>query len=166
VGPVVSGSFKCSRIVLRFSLLSLPAQATLPVQGDSLVNAASLHHFMTPPLACNACNDLQCICNASAMHLQCMQRSAMHLQCICNACNDLQCICNACNDLPVKFTLPWLVRIADAILHLFVSAPQEQIEQGFVRRDYNVVAFSERPGVAVPSIQVPKQTILGARDGR
>src|SRR5580698_10665275 len=48
--------------------------------------------------------------------------------------------------------------------HAVISAPQEQIEQGFVKRDYRVVAFPERPGVAVPSIKVPKQTILGARD--
>ena len=45
--------------------------------------------------------------------------------------------------------------------HAVISAPQEQIEQGFVKRDYNVVAFPERPGVAVPSIQVPKQTDPG-----
>src|ERR1700733_12825614 len=50
--------------------------------------------------------------------------------------------------------------------HAVISAPQEQIEQGFVKRDYNVVAFLERPGVAVPSIQVPKHTILGARDSK
>ena len=50
--------------------------------------------------------------------------------------------------------------------HAVIAAPQEQIEQGFVKRDYNVVAFPERTGVAVPSIQVPKQTILGARDSK
>src|SRR3954454_3508165 len=50
--------------------------------------------------------------------------------------------------------------------HAVIAAPQEQIEQGFVKRDYNVVAFPERRGVAVPSIQVPKQTILGARDSK
>jgi hypothetical protein len=50
--------------------------------------------------------------------------------------------------------------------HAVISAPQEQIEQGFVKRDYRVVAFPERHGVAVPSIQVPKHTILGARDSK
>ena len=50
--------------------------------------------------------------------------------------------------------------------HAVIAAPQEQIEQGFVKRDYNVVAFPQRPGVAVPSIQVPKHTILGARDSK
>ncbi len=50
--------------------------------------------------------------------------------------------------------------------HAVIAAPQEQIEQGFVKRDYRVVAFPERAGVAVPSIQVPKQTILGARDSK
>jgi superfamily II DNA or RNA helicase len=50
--------------------------------------------------------------------------------------------------------------------HAVISAPQEQIEQGFVKRDYSVVAFPECRGVAVPSIQVPKHTILGARDSK
>src|SRR5437763_14104152 len=50
--------------------------------------------------------------------------------------------------------------------HAVIAAPQEQIEQGFVKRDYAIVAFPERSGVAVPSIQVPKQTILGARDSK
>ncbi len=50
--------------------------------------------------------------------------------------------------------------------HAVISAPQEQIEQGFVKRDYSVVVFPERPGVAVPSIQAPKHTILGARDSK
>src|SRR6266436_2158285 len=50
--------------------------------------------------------------------------------------------------------------------HAVISAPQEQIEQGFVKRDYNVVAFPPRSGVAVPSIKVPKHTILGARDSK
>src|SRR5947207_13780864 len=50
--------------------------------------------------------------------------------------------------------------------HAVISAPQEQIEQGFVKRDYNIVAFPQRHGVAVPSIQVPKLTILGARDSK
>src|SRR6202163_406758 len=45
--------------------------------------------------------------------------------------------------------------------HAVIAAPQEQIEQGFVKRDYRVVAFPVHPGVAVPSIQVPKQAILG-----
>lgn len=49
--------------------------------------------------------------------------------------------------------------------HAVIAAPQEQIEQGFVKRDYGVVAFPGRAGVAVPSIQVPKQ-ILGARDSK
>jgi hypothetical protein len=43
--------------------------------------------------------------------------------------------------------------------HAVISAPQEQIEQGFVKRDYNIVAFAERCGVAVPSIQVPNKPV-------
>src|SRR3984893_10805036 len=50
--------------------------------------------------------------------------------------------------------------------HAVISAPQEQIEQGIVKRDYSVVAFPQHLGVAVPSIQVPKHTILGARDSK
>src|SRR6266849_10817230 len=39
--------------------------------------------------------------------------------------------------------------------HAVISAPQEQIEQGFVKRDYQVIAFPGCQGVAVPPIQVP-----------
>src|SRR5580692_9107364 len=41
--------------------------------------------------------------------------------------------------------------------HAVISAPQEQIEQGFTQRDYDTVAFPESQGVAVPAIQVPNQ---------
>ncbi len=47
--------------------------------------------------------------------------------------------------------------------HAVIAAPQEQIEQGFVKRDYGVVAFRQPPGGAVPSIQVPEPLIKGAR---
>src|SRR6266849_152078 len=47
--------------------------------------------------------------------------------------------------------------------HAVIAAPQEQIEQGFVKRDYNLVDFRQPPGGVVPSIQVPKRMILGAR---
>src|SRR5438874_4564251 len=50
--------------------------------------------------------------------------------------------------------------------HAVISAPQEQIEQGFVKRDYQFIAFPEYHGVAVPSIQVPKALIKGARESR
>src|SRR6266851_4588996 len=54
--------------------------------------------------------------------------------------------------------------------HAVISAPQEQIEQGFTKRDYDTVSFPESQGVAVPSIQVPnkepKTLIKGARDSR
>src|SRR6266702_8217425 len=48
--------------------------------------------------------------------------------------------------------------------HALISAPQEQIEQGFVKRDYQVIAFPDCQGVGVPSIQVPKALIKGARE--
>src|SRR2546426_6346766 len=50
--------------------------------------------------------------------------------------------------------------------HAVISAPQEQIEQGFVKRDYQVIALPDCRGTAVPSIQVPKGLIKGARDSR
>src|SRR4051812_37502368 len=50
--------------------------------------------------------------------------------------------------------------------HAVISAPQEQIEQGFVKRDYQVIAFPDHQGVAVPSIQVPLALIKGARESQ
>src|SRR3954454_23003744 len=50
--------------------------------------------------------------------------------------------------------------------HAVISAPQEQIEQGFVKRDYDTVAFPDHQGVAVPSIQVPRALIKGARESQ
>src|SRR5437660_9459127 len=50
--------------------------------------------------------------------------------------------------------------------HAVISAPQEQIEAGFVKRDYQVIAFPACPGVAVAPIQVPKTLIKGARESR
>ena len=40
--------------------------------------------------------------------------------------------------------------------HALISAPQEQIEAGFVKRDYHEIAFPACQGVAIPSIQVPQ----------
>jgi pyrroloquinoline quinone (PQQ) biosynthesis protein C len=50
--------------------------------------------------------------------------------------------------------------------HAVTSAPQEQIEEGFVKRDYQVVAFPDCPGVATSAIQVPRGLINGARESR
>src|SRR5205807_3732114 len=50
--------------------------------------------------------------------------------------------------------------------HALISAPQEQIEQGFVKRDYQLIGFPECRGVAVPAIQVPRTLIKGARESR
>src|SRR6516225_8696944 len=47
--------------------------------------------------------------------------------------------------------------------HAVISAPQEQIEQGFVRRDYRTIALPECPGVAQPALAVPERLIRGAR---
>src|SRR5262245_61217672 len=45
--------------------------------------------------------------------------------------------------------------------HAVIAAPQEQIEQGFVKRDYQLIAFPDCKGVAVPAIQTPKSLIIG-----
>jgi hypothetical protein len=47
--------------------------------------------------------------------------------------------------------------------HALIAAPQEQIEEGFVKRDYQVIAFPDCQGVAQPAFEVPKKLILGAR---
>src|SRR2546423_7598961 len=41
--------------------------------------------------------------------------------------------------------------------HAVISAPQEQIEQGFVKRDYDTVAFPDSQGVAAPLIKAPNK---------
>jgi hypothetical protein len=52
--------------------------------------------------------------------------------------------------------------------HALISAPQEQIEHGFTKRDYDTVAFPDSHGVAIPALQVPNKLpqalIKGARD--
>jgi superfamily II DNA or RNA helicase len=58
------------------------------------------------------------------------------------------------------------MRLGQRFTHAVISAPQEQIEQGFVKRDYQVIAFPDCQGVAVPQVQVPKALIKGARESR
>src|ERR1700719_2717316 len=41
--------------------------------------------------------------------------------------------------------------------HAVISAPQEQIEQGFVKRDYRTIAFPECSGVAQPALAAPEK---------
>src|SRR5437867_8156094 len=47
--------------------------------------------------------------------------------------------------------------------HAVIAAPQEQIEAGFVQRDYQVIAFPDCQGVAQPAFEVPAKQIRGAR---
>jgi superfamily II DNA or RNA helicase len=47
--------------------------------------------------------------------------------------------------------------------HALISAPQEQIEHGFVKRDSRNIAFPASLGVAQPSLAVPEKLIRGAR---
>src|SRR6202051_2967342 len=58
------------------------------------------------------------------------------------------------------------MQLGQRFTHALISAPQEQIEQGFVKRDYQVIAFPDCQGVAVPSIQVPRSLIKGARESQ
>jgi hypothetical protein len=58
------------------------------------------------------------------------------------------------------------MHLGQRFTHAVISAPQEQIEEGFVKRDYQVIAFPDCPGVGVPSIRVPKALIKGARESR
>ena len=53
------------------------------------------------------------------------------------------------------------MHLGQRFTHALISAPQEQIEQGFVKRDYQIVAFPDCAGVAVPSIQVPEHADQG-----
>jgi hypothetical protein len=47
--------------------------------------------------------------------------------------------------------------------HAVIAAPQEQIEHGFVHRDYQLVTFPACPGVAVPAVKVPEELIWATR---
>src|SRR6266478_4557398 len=47
--------------------------------------------------------------------------------------------------------------------HAIIAAPQEQIEHGFVHRDYQAVAFPACHGVAIPTFEVREELIWGAR---
>lgn len=58
------------------------------------------------------------------------------------------------------------MHLGERFSHALISAPQEQIEQGFVKRDYQLIAFPHCLGVAVSPIQAPKALIKGARESR
>jgi superfamily II DNA or RNA helicase len=58
------------------------------------------------------------------------------------------------------------MQLGQRFSHAVISAPQEQIEQGFVKRDYQRIVFPDCRGAAVPTIQVPKTLIKGARESR
>src|SRR5882724_2413740 len=50
--------------------------------------------------------------------------------------------------------------------HALISAPQEQIEQGFTKRDYQAIDWPDCQGVRVNTIQAPKALIKGARESQ
>src|SRR6266702_4387340 len=49
------------------------------------------------------------------------------------------------------------MRLGQRFTHAVISAPQEQIEQGFVKRDYKAVLFPDCPGVSQPAFAVPEK---------
>src|SRR3989454_7341842 len=58
------------------------------------------------------------------------------------------------------------MQLGQRFTHAVISAPQEQIEQGFVKRDYQSITVPDCRGVAVPPILVPKSLIKGARESQ
>src|SRR5882672_5727393 len=56
------------------------------------------------------------------------------------------------------------MHLGQRFTHAVISAPQEQIEQGFVKRDYRTIAFPECRGVAQPALAAGNRLIQGARD--
>ncbi len=58
------------------------------------------------------------------------------------------------------------MQLGQRFTHAVISAPQEQIEEGFVQRDYQTIAFPVCPGVAVPPILAPAALIKGARESK
>src|SRR5438552_13298689 len=54
------------------------------------------------------------------------------------------------------------MHLGQRFTHAVISAPQEQIEQGFVRRDYRVIAFPDHAGVAQPALAAGERLIRAA----
>src|SRR6202044_2286824 len=55
------------------------------------------------------------------------------------------------------------MHLGQRFTHAVISAPQEQIEHGFVKRDYQEIAFPDCKGVAQPTFDVPAKLIRGSR---
>src|SRR5712671_3574402 len=55
------------------------------------------------------------------------------------------------------------MHLGERFSHALIAAPQEQIEHGFVHRDYRRVDWPHSEGVAVPGIEVPEDVIHAAR---
>ena len=51
------------------------------------------------------------------------------------------------------------MQLGQRFTHALISAPQEQIEHGFVHRDYRQVAWTRHAGVAVRTVEVPDEMI-------
>jgi hypothetical protein len=53
------------------------------------------------------------------------------------------------------------IHLGQRFTHVVISAPQQQIEQGFTVRDYHTIAFPASRGVAVPSLQASNHPRTG-----
>src|SRR5438552_19175188 len=51
------------------------------------------------------------------------------------------------------------MHLGERFTHAVIAAPQQQIEHGFTKRDYQQIAFPDCPGVAVSAIHVPQPFI-------
>src|SRR5262245_39890013 len=56
-----------------------------------------------------------------------------------------------------------VMQLGRRFTHARICAPQEQIEHGFVHRDYRRVDWTTNAGVAVPAVEVPEEIILASR---
>jgi hypothetical protein len=55
------------------------------------------------------------------------------------------------------------MHVGERFSHALIAAPQEQIEHGFVHRDYQRVDWPRAAGVAIAGIEVPEDIIVAAR---
>src|SRR5260370_2498495 len=85
---------------------------------------------------------------------------------VCRATEDVLVEQPTGSGKPVQIVTLVAMHLGERFTHAVIAAPQEQIEQGFTKRDYDTVAFPDCPGVAVSTICVPKPLIKGARDSQ
>src|SRR5713226_7909404 len=85
---------------------------------------------------------------------------------VCRATEDMRVEQPTGSGKTVQIVTLVAMHLGQRFSHAVISAPQEQIEQGFVKRDYREITFPDCPGVAVASVQAPKALIMGARESK